>query len=265
MEEEVYKKIEAYLSGRMSTEDTHQFELEVASKPDLKDELALYKSITHHLTNTSDEDAAGYDSKHKKEIEAYIQSEEGKAIKKKLLKINEDYKTTSKKENPKRRSLYYVVSLAAIFVLLFGLFFTSNSNADLYTDYYKPSELPSFTSRSDQASLLSKASTAFKEGNLDISLTSFQEYNITAKEINPLVYVYTGLIYSEKGNLEEAIKQLDLLENSQSLDNSRALWYKALTYLKFDKSTNAKETLISIIRDSTNYKYKEAKELLAKL
>jgi hypothetical protein len=79
------------------------------------------------------------------------------------------------------------------------------------------------------------------------------------------VYVYTGLIYSEKENLQESIAQFDLLEKSQSLDRSRALWYKALTYLKFDKVAEAKAMLTSILEDPSNYNYKEAKELLEKL
>lgn len=264
-EEEVHKKIEAYLSESMPKKEAQQFELEVASQPYLKKELALYKSMTHHLTNTSDQDTTQYGIKYKKEIDAYIQSEEGKAIKKKLSKVKEDYKTTSEKKNSKIRPLYYLLSAVAVLVLLFGIFFTGNSNENLYKAYYQSTELPSFTSRSDQASLLSKGSTTFKEGKLDVSLTSFQEYITIGKGVNPLVYVYTGLIYSEKGNLEEAITQLDLLENSQSLDSSRALWYKALTYVKFDRLINAKQALRAILDDPSNYKYSEAKELLEKL
>lgn len=264
MEENIYIKIEAYLGGSMSAEDAKQFELEIASQPDLKEEVTLYKSINHHLTETYEDDSPS-DTAYKKEIDTYIQSQEGEAIKKKLLKVKEDYKTTSEKEKPKTRSLYYILSAAAAVILLFGLFFTGNLNESLYTDYYQSSDLPSFTSRSDQASLLSSASTAFKEGNLDTSLTNFQEYITTEKEVDPLVYVYTGLIYSEKDNLEKAIVQFDFLEKSQSLDRSRALWYKALTYLKFDKLTDAKVMLTSILEDPSNYNYKEAKELLEKL
>ncbi len=265
MEEIVYKKIEAYLSGSMSTEDAKHFETEIASQPELKEEVALYKSMNHHLTETSYEDDSLSGIAYKKELESYIQSDEGEAIKKKLLKVKEDYHTTSEKEKPKSRSLYYILSAAAAVILLFGVLFTGNSNESLYTDYYQASDLPSFTNRSDEASLLSKGSTAFKEDNLDTSLTSFQEYIRTEKEVDPLVYVYTGLIYSEKENLEKAIEQFDLLESAQSLDRSRALWYKALTYLKFDKVTEAKVMLTSILEDPSNYKYAEAKELLEKL
>jgi hypothetical protein len=265
MEEIVYKKIEAYLSGNMSAEEAKQFELEIASQPELKEEVALYKSINHHLTETSYDDDSLSNTAYKKEIESYIQSDEGEAIKKKLLKVKEDYKATSEKGKPKIRSLYYILSAAAAVILLFGLFFTGNSNESLYSDYYKVSDLPSFTNRSDQASLLSKASTAFKEGDLDTSLNTFQEYIATGKEVDPLVYVYTGLIYSEKENLEKAVEQFDFLENAQGLDRSRALWYKALAYLKFDKVAEAKIMLTSILEDPFNYNYKEAKELLEKL
>ncbi len=266
MEEHVYKRIEAYISGNMSAEDAQQFESEMATQPDLKEEVALYTSINHHLTETEFEDT-NYNTTYKKEIDTYIESEEGKALKKKLLKVKEAYKATSQEEAPtsKTRPLYYILSIAAVVILVFGLLFTGNSNTDLYTDYYQSSELPSFTSRSDETSLLSKASLAFKNNDLDTSLSDFKEYLSVSKEIDPLVYVYTGLIHAEKGNLEKAIAQFDLLETSQSLDNSRALWYKALTYIKFDESTRAKEILTTLLENPSNYKYTEAKELLDKL
>lgn len=266
MEEHVYKNIEAYISGAMSEEDAQQFELEIEMKPELREKVALYTSINHHLTETEYDDEIP-DSAYKKELDTYLKGEEAEAIKKKLLSVKEAYEATSREEKPKSkiRPLYYIMSGAAVIVLLIGLLFIGNSSENLYADYYQSSDLPSFTSRSDQASILSKASIAFKEGNLETSLTTFQEYITTTKNVDPLVYVYTGLIYSEKGNLEKAIAQFDLLERSKSLDRSRALWYKALTYIKFDNASNAKEMLTAILENSKNYKYTEAKELLDKL
>lgn len=266
MEEHIYKKIEAYISGRMSEEETKQFELEMASRPELKEEVTLYTSINHHLTDTTFEDESFSDSAHKKEIETYLKSQEATDIKKKLSRVQEDYMATSSKKKPKIRPLYYIVSAAAVLLLLFGLLFPLQSNTNIYKDYYQTSELPSFTSRSDQKSLLSEASTSFKNGDVDKALTDFKKYIVNANsEIDPLVYIYTGLIYSEKGNLKDAIAQLHLLEKSNSLDRSRALWYKALVYIKFDHVSEAKEILNKILENPTNYKYNTAKELLDKL
>lgn len=268
MEEDIHKKIEAYLSKAMTEDEITQFEKDIAANTELKEEVILYKSLNHHLTDTTYDDDSFFDGAHKKEIETYIQSEEGEAIKKRLLKVKEDYMSTSAMEKPKvkTRSLYYILSAVAAVILLFGLLFTRNSNISLYNDYYQISELPSFISRSDESSLTSKATSYFKKGDLDNSLTSFKEYIENAgKDVDPRVYIYTGIIYSEKENLKEAIAQFDLLEKSKSLDRSRALWYKTLTYLKFDKTSEVKETLALILKDSTNYKYAEAKELLGKL
>lgn len=266
MEEDIYIKIEAYLGGSMTHDEVVQFEKDIATNAALKDEVTLYKSLNHHLTDTTYDDDSFSDTAYKKEIETYIQSDEGNAIKKKLLKVKEDYTVTSEKEKPKIRSLYYILSAAAAVILLFGLLFTGNSNASLYTDYYQTGDLPSFTNRSDQATLIAKATAYFKEGDFDTSLSSFQEYiEEVGKDIDPRVHIYTGLIYSEKKDLQKAITEFDLLETSESLDHSRALWYKALTYLKFDKTAEAKEMLDRILKDSTNYKYTEAKELLGKL
>jgi len=86
MEEHVYKKIEAYISGSMSTEDAQQFELEMEMQPELKEEVALYTSINHHLTETEYDDVIP-DSDYKKELDTYLKNEEAVAIKKKLSRI----------------------------------------------------------------------------------------------------------------------------------------------------------------------------------
>ncbi len=266
MEEDIHKKIEAYLSKTMTEDEITQFEKDIAANKELKEEVILYKSINHHLTDTTYEDDSFFNSTYKKEIETYIQSEEGESVKKKLLKVKEEYLATPQNEKTKTRSLYYILSAAAVILVLFGVLFTRNSSTSLYNDYYKITELPSFVSRSDESSLVSKATSYFKKGELDNSLSNFKEYIQNAgKDVDPRVYIYTGIIYSEKENLKEAIAQFDLLEKSKSLDRSRALWYKTLTYLKFDKTLEVKETLALIIKDSTNYKYTEAKELLGKL
>ncbi|MEP0265957.1 tetratricopeptide repeat protein [Dokdonia sp.] len=266
MEEDIHKKIEAYLSKTMTEDEMTRFEKDIAANTELKEEVILYKSLNHHLTDTTYDDDSFFDSAYKKEIDTYIRSEEGEVLKKKLLKVKEEYLATSEKEKPKTRSLYYMLSAAAVIIVLFGLLFTGNPNTSLYNDYYQTTELPSFISRSDDKTLASKATSYFKKGDLDNSLSSFKEYiQSTGKDLDPRVYIYIGLIYSEKENLKEAISQFDLLEKSKSLDRSRALWYKALTYLKFDKISEAKETLERILKDSTNYKYIEAKELLGKL
>lgn len=266
MEEDIHKKIEAYLSNTMTEDEITQFEKDIAASTELKEEVILYKSLNHHLTDTAYEDDSFLDSTYKKEIETYIQSKEGETIKKNLLKAREEYLATSENEKPKTRSLYYILSAAAVIVVLFGILFTRNSSTSLYNDYYQITELPSFISRSDETSLTSKATTYFKKGDLDNSLSSFKEYIESAgKDVDPRAYIYTGIIYSEKENLKEAIAQFELLEKSESLDRSRALWYKALTYLKFDKTSEVKETLSLILKDSSNYKFTEAKELLGKL
>lgn len=266
MEEDIHKKIEAYLSKNMTEDEITQFEKDIAASTELKEEVILYKSLNHHLTDTAYDDDSFFDSAYKKEIETYIQSKEGETVKKKLLKAKEEYLATSQNEKPKTRSLYYILSAAAVILVLFGVLFTRNSSASLYNDYYQITELPSFISRSDETTLASKATSYFKKGDLDSSLASFKEYIQNAgKDFDPRAYIYTGIIYSEKENLQEAIAQFNLLEKSESLDRSRALWYKALTYLKFDKTSEVKETLALIIKDSTNYKFTEAKELLGKL
>ena len=106
----------------------------------------------------------------------------------------------------------------------------------------------------------------FRVANYDLSLAKIEEYiDKQDEDLEPLVYIYSGLIYAEKNNLTKAIEQFTILEKSNTIDSSRSLWYKVLVYLKFDKKKEAKNVLIILLEDIDNYKYEEAKELLGKL
>ncbi|MDH7446967.1 hypothetical protein [Aquimarina sp. 2201CG14-23] len=265
MGEEMYMRIEKYLSGSMSTEEVIQFQEEMNVNPSLDEEVGLYRAINLHLSNTVDEDTL-YSTKYKSELEKYIKSNEGKKIKENLLNARTEQQYNLKPGKSNKRFLYFLVSTAAAIVFVFIFLFMKKSEQELYAEYYKVEELPSFASRSAQPTLLSTARTNFRKANFEESLLNFNEY-ITAntEDLDPLVYIYTGLIYAEKNNLKKALEQLTLLEKSDTLDSSRSLWYKALIFLKFEKKIQAENMLHLILKDSNNFKYNEAKELLEKI
>ncbi|MFD2561638.1 tetratricopeptide repeat protein [Aquimarina rubra] len=266
MEGETYKQIERFLSGAMSDTEMEQFQKEILSNSALKEEVALYQSINFHISEKVADDHISYDSEYKRKLEEYIRSEQGKKIQATLLEEKQRYHNKLSQDKSNKSMLYYILSTAAAVVFVIVFFFMKNSDKDLYTDYYKIEELPSFTSRSGNSSLLASAKSNFKSKQFDKSLSNFKEYVKNDVEgVDPLIYIYTGLIYSEKNQLEKAIEQFTFLENSDDIDNSRALWYKVLVYLKFDKKVEAKKVLAFILKDPNNYKYKEAKEILEKL
>ncbi len=269
MEEAIYQTIELFLSGGMSKEEALQFEKKINEDKELQSEVALYKAINFHLLD--EEHSSASNSSYKDTLDTLIESKEGKAAKSKLLQIGDTYHNENQKKKagkPKNRVIYFLIATAAVIAFIFGIFVVqgNESNTELYAEYYDSKELPSFIGRSDEESpFLSAAIEKFNGADYKASLMNFKTYVSETKEINPLLHIYTGIIQSELGNLEEAIKELEMLENAKIEDSSRALWYKALIYLKFDQGGKAKEVLSIITQNNSNYKYKEAKELLEKL
>ena len=135
----------------------------------------------------------------------------------------------------------------------------------MYTAFYSENDLPSFTTRSVDVNLLSQVEKSFKADDIDVALETLNTYINTSEHVDPLSYIYKGLIYSEKGQLSEAIKQLEILENSDSLDAGKASWFEALVYLKFEDENNVELLLKAIASNPSNYKYSEAIALLDKL
>ena len=87
MEDKLYKEIEAYLGGDMSKEEMSTFEGRIQENKDLKNEVALYRTLNLHLGNkTQLEDPVS--NTFTKKLAAYIESDEAKALKNKLKEEN---------------------------------------------------------------------------------------------------------------------------------------------------------------------------------
>lgn len=270
MNEEQYKEIESYLSGKLSPEKTTQFEKRIENDKELAENVSLLTSINLHLINKSFLDE--YNLSNNKAISNFIVSEEATELKQDLFNVNEKYQedqVVSNGKTSKDRLIYFLISTAAL--LIFALFafnlFTKDSAQDLYASYYQLKDLPSFTKRSTDNESLSEATKLFKIGRYDESLQLFDGYVFATdtENINGLVFIYKALIYSEQGKLKKAIQQLNILEDSKSIDSGRALWYKSLIHLKFDKKEDAKRLLRKLLANPQNYKFKEAQDLFSKI
>lgn len=160
-----------------------------------------------------------------------------------------------------------MTSIAAVVLLFAGVYFSSSSsnNSELYASYYTSSDLPSFTTRSGDDNLLSKATTSYRGEDYDKALSLFETYIKTSDAVDPLAYIYTGMIYAEKNQLDASISQLELLEKSNSIDAERAYWFKALVYLKFDDKQSAIKNLKVLQSSKSNYKKTQVNDLLDEL
>ena len=265
MEENIDLKIEAYLGGDMTPEEQRQFEEMMAQNPELQKEVRLANEVNHHLNDSTwmGADAAKNDPT-KQEIENYIKSDEAIALKSKLRQAGANYKKTGSNSS----SIKYIIGAVAailIIALISNVLWNRSPNHDtLYAEFYVESDLPSLVKRGSENELLTKAVSLFQSNEYEQAIQFFEQYEKEIQGTDPSVYIYTGFSYLENGNIDEAIQNFDKLLESNSIDKSKALWYKSLAYLKADRIEECKAILSQIIEDSL-FNAQKAKKLLDEL
>ncbi len=266
IDENTYLKIEAYLGGDMTPEEQAQFETMIAQDSELQKEVELSNQINHYL---NDEAWLANDktknSKAKQELEDYIKSDEAAQIKSKIQLAGNTYKEVKNKSS---KIQYFIGAIAAVFIvglLVTSLVFNKTNNDDLYAAYYSTDDLPSLVKRGVDNNELNSAIIEFKNKDYEKAIHSFQEYQDKSQEDEPLLNAYIGFSYLELDMPEEALKNFDILLNSDIIDSSKALWYKSLVYMKIGDTKNLKSTLSTIISNPENFNHKKAIQLQEKL
>jgi len=266
MKEAQHKKIEAYLGGSMTTEEVLRFEKEMEEDPMLKKEVTLYDQLNHHLGNQYLDETIP-ENKYVHNLRGFLRSEEAKTLQRQLEITQENYQNDQ--GTPTSRK-YKIAAVIAVLVVLGMLTIVFNNNKEplgkqLFIEYYTIDDLPNFVSRGSLDNDIEVIYRAFEEENYSETLSAFSKYNNTAKVIDTTLYLYKGMAHLQLEEINRAIVAFDVVYNSELLDNSKGLWFKALAYLKSTDKNSAKKTLEIIASDSTNFRAVDAKKILAKL
>jgi len=236
--EEKYKKIESYLGGDMTAE-----------------EVALFESVIKQDTDLQKEES----------VRTFLQGEEAQQLKDKIIHHGNAY-NAPKKEYPFKKYLQ-IAAVLAIGILSIVVFKTYNSNTpeQLYVEYYKDSDLPSLVKRDHNENFLYKGISKYKEANYRAALDDFESYQKSEIAIDTSAYIYIGMTHLNLNQYTEAITAFDIMANSQLIGKSKGLWFKALAYVKRNDIEGAKNVLEEILKDTSNFNYKEAENLLDQL
>ena len=269
MNSKTQDQIEKYLTGALSIEETKIFELKLKEDFELAEEVKLYKYVNNGLDEESwfdtdiDKDNLQY-----QRILNLANSGEGQKLQNDLLEAKESYFTKQRLKKQRTR-IYVAISSAAaavIFLLMTTVLSPSQSSDELFVTHFTNNDMPSLVSRSsNNANNLSKGIQAYHNKDYQESINYFENYFAESNEINPLVYSYSGWAYAYTGDEDQAFKDFDKLANSDHLDSSKGLWFNALLHLKLNETEEAKSTLKKIVVDENNFKFAEAKEMLADL
>lgn len=246
--------IEKYLNEELSANERSEFEQLQKSDADFAEEVQVAVTIN-----------ADFNVKQKMRWQGLLDKHE-----------NIVRETPVRKLAP-RRSINWIRSIAAVFILGLGLslawlmFSTPDvgelADEQLMEIHVKPKK---FMNALNVDSNWENAIAAYENGEFSIAVAAIERSIEKNSEILDQKYLYLGLsyLYEDVPNYEKAIscfaKSKEL--NSSSLFAPKANWFMALAYLKQGKIKEAKALLQLVIdENATNWKKAEATALLNKI
>lgn len=258
--------IQNFLRNKLSEKEKYLILSRMKVDESFREKVNFEKQLLLNLNDSEWNTSNAYELPEVKEYEELIKGDSTQKLKQTLAKVNIAYQNTQKK----KATFQWLYAVAAIITILIGTYifslYNTTSYQELYANYLNISDLPSLVDRgkTNEKSLI-EAQKLFENKKYSETL------EILTKEINRIekdkatVYLYTGISQMELNQFEDAEKTFDLLINSKLLDAPKGIWYKALLFIKQNRTEKAKELLNKIAKSPTNYKSQEALQLLEKL
>ncbi|WP_299889473.1 hypothetical protein [uncultured Lacinutrix sp.] len=266
LDDNISKRIRAYLDNEMSSIERLNFEKELSNNQELMDTVSILKKMDTVYSDT-DWDLYSGNLSDLKETSNLFKGEDITAFSNQVKTAESNYYQPDRKKF--KSFIKYASSIAAAVLILFSGYYFLNkapTSLDLYNDYYNLKDLPSFTTKSNTENSLSKAENLFKTKHYKEALEMFIAIESKNKNTyNPNLNLYIAICYLELNHYDLALKKLDVLLQSNTLDFHKAYWFKSLTYLKEGNKSQAREVLQLLVKDEKHFNYKNAKELLKKL
>lgn len=269
--EDILQNIEDYLNGKMNANEIKTFENQINDNQEFYEAVKINKKLKLQYDETNWDFIEDNKSNTKlNELEALLKSNEFQDKKKAIQTASASYFKNEevKKLNNNKPKLYYLLAFAAAVIVFLGVFFndSTSTNQEIYSDNSKWEELPSLVSRSEiNVDLLSVGENAFNNKNYVLAKENFTSFINDDHQVNPTALLYLGISQLELENYNEALNSFQKIAESNTLDQSKGYWYRALTYFKMDDRANAIKELEIIVKSSKNHNFEKAKKLLKKL
>lgn len=269
--EDMLQNIEDYLNGKMNASEIKAFENQINDNQELYEAVKINKKLKLQYDDANWDFIADDKSNTKiNKLEALLKSNEFQDKKKAIQTASASYfkNEEPKKLNNNKPKLYYLLAFAAAVIVFLGMFFNNSTltNQEIYSDNSSWEELPSLVSRSEtNVNLLSTGENAFNNKNYALAKESFASFINSESQVNPTTLLYLGISQLELENYNEALNSFQKIAESNTLDQSKGYWYKALTYFKMGDRANAIKELKTIVKSSKNHNFEKAKKLLKEL
>ncbi|MGV7105053.1 tetratricopeptide repeat protein [Flavobacterium sp. U410] len=232
--------IEKYFENALTSEEQILFDERLNQDAEFKAEFDFYSELKNAITVSE-----------RQKIKAQIQTFENHE------------KDTIKVFNL-RKLLPYAAVLVIAFSLVMYLVLNQNNTNDLYASNFEPYpniEVSNLRS-STEKSLENDAFTAYDLEDYKLAQELFSK--LSATEPKDYIYFYDGMCLMQLENFDLALEQLNSIKETHSKYYEKAIWFKALTYMKLNEKDKTKELLNELIAHYT-FKNSEARHLLSKL
>ncbi|MEM6841607.1 MAG: hypothetical protein AAF632_05240 [Bacteroidota bacterium] len=236
--------MEDYIHGNLSVTEREQFEADMATDEQLREEVELHRQLISSVETESLRQLL--DQIHEKNFESEVQ----------VVSM------------PRRRSFFPMAIAASVALLILAGWWIFNlqtsSPESVYAAYFTPAEgLPTTLGYS--------TNTDFAEGMVSYKLEEYAEaleYWQPLLEVDPTndtLNYYVGVTFLANEQPDSAIDYLTtVVSGEQSSFRTSAQWYLALAYLKTDQGEQAKPLLEDLANRNNPYQ-SQSSEILQKI
>ncbi len=248
--EEKYTLIEKYLAEEMQGEELENFEAQLQTDVELKEELMLHRQLAETL-----------------------KGEKVHELRSVLNEVDKDWKAPSKKDSAKivKFNFRRILTIAAVLVLLIVGYqwFTNNnlSSEELYTSNFEPYPMllnqRSVEENTVNSITFNNAITFYNKNQFMEAEAAFDKLLQTQPD-NISYQFYQANIFLASQNATDAIPIFQkIIAENNPLFGEQARWYLSLAYLQLGQKENARALLEKI--QEGQFKAKEASTILNQL
>jgi len=248
--EEKYDQIERYLSQQLSAEEVNQFEQQMKTDPELREEVALHQQVSETLKGNSVHALRGV-----------------------LNDVDQEWEAEGMKAPQKGRvfSLRSALAIAATIALLVVSYFiflpgnTTPSSEQLFASNFEAYPLLlNQRGLGDEPgdALLEQGKKAYQQRDFKEAYTAFQSLS-EQEPANQVYRFYQAVSALGADQAKVAIPMLQSFTTTPNPFQEQSLWYLCLAYIQLDDVEQAKSVLQGLSED--HYLYQEAQQLLKDL
>jgi predicted Zn-dependent protease len=241
MDEDIYTLIEQYLAGELTPEQNRAFEDRIKNDPEFAEKVGLYRSLSTNLKSR------------------FSGEEDEQQLRETLSAIS---KAEITKKSGKVISLqwYHWAAAASIALIAIFWFYTRTPTLPQYSEYAYHGTI-SLAERGDD-SLKHQAEDAFNSARYEQAIHYFNQLLETDPD-NTELQLCKGISLLELNRYEEAESTLQVIRNSATVYQDKAIWYLALSALKQRDYDKCKNRLDQLSPDSEYHS--QAKEIAERL